>query len=66
MCRATEGGEKLLDQLKQTGFLQPRSDRLTDDHAWLLRSVSDPHTQGVLVIGRSADCENGQNRMEDK
>lgn len=39
-----EGGEKKnqQDQLKETGFLQPKSDRLTDDHAWLLRSVSDP------------------------
>lgn len=36
-------GEKtFLDQLKETYFLQPKSDRLTDDHAWLLRSVSDP------------------------
>lgn len=59
-CRATKGGKKLLHQLKETGFLQPKSDRLTDDHAWLLRSVSDPHTQAALVTGRSVDCENGQ------
>ena len=35
-------GGGLLDQLKETGFLEPESDCLTDDNAWLLRSVSDP------------------------
>lgn len=40
------GGEnrkkRFLDGLKETHFLQPKCDRLTDDHAWLLHSVSDP------------------------
>lgn len=35
-------GKNLLDQLKETDFLQPKPDYLTDDHAWLLRSVTDP------------------------
>lgn len=46
MCRAAEGEKKkktcLRSAERETGFCQPKSDRLTDDHAWLLRSVSDP------------------------
>lgn len=63
MCKAAEGGEKKnLDQLKETAKIQP-----SDWWPHVASSLSQwPHTQARLVKGRSLDCENGENRMEDE
>lgn len=56
------GWKKTLDQLKETAKIQP-----SDWWPHVASSLSQwPHTQARLVKGRSLDCENGENRMEDE
>lgn len=66
MCRATEEGKNLPRSAERD--ILPSAQIWPSD--WWPRVASSlsqwPHTQGVLVIGRSVDCENAENRMEDK